>query len=125
MTQKTAIKYLILNVICLILFSLTKELYLSNSIQANILYSVPSLLGSICLTSLPIPILFYFKGKRQWLFIGYLLLTTLVLVLDEYSTLFSNNEYFDFMDIYAIILGTEITFLLFQSNLKQINYDRK
>lgn len=117
MTQKTAIKYLTLNAISLISFVWIKNLYLTNSIQAEILYSTPSLLGGICLTSLPIPLLYYFKNKRMLLFKCYLSLASSSLVFDEYNTLFSNNHFFDYIDLCAIITGTIITFLLFKPNI--------
>lgn len=125
MTQKTKIKYLTINLICLILFGRIKHLYNASEITIDILYSTPSLFGAICLTSIPIPLLVYINRGKDFIFLCYVFFSTFILFFDEYKTILSRNEYFDSMDIFGIVVGALITLLLFYSDVKCMNHDRK
>lgn len=117
MHQKVNSKYLIVCFLCLLSFCAIKVLYETEYIFIDVFYSMPSFIGSLCLSIVPIPLIVLLKKNNLNIFIYYVFFTVLVLIFDEYNTFISENKIFDFLDILGIILGGITAIMTFRQHL--------
>jgi len=113
-------KYMTLNLLCLIIFIITKNLYLTDIKISNWLYNVPSLLGTIIITNLLLPLIVDLKKHKNIAFKIIVLIGTILMFYDEFSPFISKNKIFDILDLIAIVIGAIITYTIFYKYFKPL-----
>ena len=109
-----------LNLLCLIIFIITKNLYLTDIKISNWLYNVPSLLGTIIITNLLLPLIVDLKKHKNIAFKIIVLIGTILMFYDEFSPFISKNKIFDILDLIAIVIGAIITYTIFYKYFKPL-----
>ncbi len=116
--KRLFIKYLIVNLICLVVFIAINSICPCHFKNFRIYFNLPSFVGTIVLTNLFFPLIVDTKRFKYAIFSTLIFFGVVLMIIDEYSTFFSNNQTFDYADIVAIFLGGISTFVIYYKHFK-------